>query len=473
MTFTTATFVVFLAIVFSLYWSLDRKRQNLLLVTASLIFYGWWDWRFVFLMLLTAFIDFYAAIRIDRTQQPNVRRRWLVLSIISNLGILGFFKYANFFSSSVHSALQQVGWDVRLQTLDIILPVGISFYTFQALSYTIDVYRGQLTATRDPIQYLAFISFFPQLVAGPIERASHLLGQFARERQFDRAEAADGARQMLWGFFKKLVIADNLAIFVNATYSDPSASGWQLLWATYGFAFQIYCDFSGYTDIAIGCGRLFNFRLMRNFAYPYFSTSIPEFWRRWHISLSTWFRDYVYVPLGGNRSGLNTRVRNVLIVFVLSGLWHGANWTFIVWGALHGVLYCIYLFIFRVDGRERSLQTPPALNMRNVLNMLLTFQLVCIAWVFFRSPDVQTAGSIIGRIAHALVTSKPELPSYGAAFIGVLFLVTVEWLGARHAHALEIAHWRRRYRYAVYYAVAIALVLFASLRYEPFIYFQF
>ena len=323
---------------FLLYWLRPQQKwQNSILVLASYFFYGWWDYRFCLLMLLSSLVDYFIGIAVHATDDRRIQRRYLILSLISNLGLLGYFKYYNFFSDSLVSLLNQFGWSVHPVIAEVILPVGISFYTFQTLSYTIDIYRGKLEPTRNLIDYLAFVSFFPQLVAGPIERATNLLPQFTVKREFSRSEASEGGRQILWGFFKKLVIADRMAVGVDAVYDNlADASGVSLLLATIFFAFQIYCDFSAYSDIAIGTAKMFRINLMRNFAYPYFSQSVTEFWRRWHISLSTWFRDYVFIPLGGSRCWAPRVCFNLMVTFVLSGLWHGADWKFIVWGAING-----------------------------------------------------------------------------------------------------------------------------------------
>jgi alginate O-acetyltransferase complex protein AlgI len=477
MTFTTPTFLIFLVVVWSLYWFLSRHWQNRLLVVASLVFYGWWDARFVLLLLFTATVDYWVALALQSTELPGRRKRLLGVSLASNLGVLGFFKYFNFFATSAERSAAVLGWDLDPFILSIILPVGISFYTFQALGYTIDVYRGRLAAVRDFVDYLGFITFFPQLVAGPIERATNLLVQFQRERPFDSVAAADGARQMLWGFFKKMVVADTMAPLVAAAFDNPeAASGWQLLWATYAFAIQIYCDFSGYTDIAIGCARFFGFKLMRNFAYPYFSESIPEFWRRWHISLSTWFRDYLYFPLGGNRVGSSRRALNVLIVFAASGLWHGANWTFVVWGVLHGCLYLAYVRLWPASHdrtrdlvAEQSLLPGPA----RLLRMALTFQLVCVSWVYFRAASVGEAHLILRRIATDLVSGGFEPPPSGRAVALVIGVILVEWLARQKQHGLTIGAWPRPLRHAAYYALVAGILLLANLRHIPFIYFQF
>ncbi|MDN3644276.1 MBOAT family O-acyltransferase, partial [Lutimonas halocynthiae] len=337
MLFNSLDFAIFLPIVFVLYWFVTNKNlklQNLLIVVASYVFYGWWDWRFLSLILFSTLVDYTVGRKLR--DENNGSRRLLLLwtSIIVNLGFLGFFKYYNFFLDNFIEAFSFFGYVFKAGSLQIILPVGISFYTFQTLSYTIDVYKKKLEPTKDFIAFAAFVSFFPQLVAGPIERATNLLPQFYKKRTFDSNKAIDGLKQILWGLFKKVVIADNAAQFANEIFNNSGDySGSTLFLGALFFAFQIYGDFSGYSDIAIGTSRLFGFNLMKNFAFPYFSRDIAEFWRRWHISLSTWFRDYLYIPLGGSRGGLSMKIRNTFIIFIVSGFWHGANWTFIVWGA--------------------------------------------------------------------------------------------------------------------------------------------
>ena len=475
MTFCTPEFLIFLIIVLGSYWLLPRKPQNLLLCLASFVFYGWWDWRFLFLLIFTAGVDFLAARSMAATESASKRRALLFISLAINLGTLGFFMYCNFFIDSAYSVLRTVGVSGPVPLLDVVLPVGISFYTFQALSYTIDVYRRRMHVVYDPVQYFGFITFFPQLVAGPIERASNLVDQFGEERQFNYALAADGLRQMLWGVFKKMVVADNLAPIASAAYNDPAnASGWALIWATYAFSFQIYCDFSGYTDIAIGCARLFGFRLMRNFAYPYFSQDIREFWRRWHISLSTWFRDYLYIPLGGNRGGTFLTYRNILIVFLVSGFWHGANWTFVIWGLLHGLFFMLLPAAAAggspddAPGGEGWLPSPGA-----TLRMLWTFHLVWFAWIFFRAASAGQAFQIIAKIAQAPLHGGFTLPPKSmVAWIGIL--VAVEWLGRAHQHGLQrLEFWPQPMRWAAYYGLVALILLAAQLNYVPFIYFQF
>ena len=474
MTFTTPTFLIFLVAMFATYWQFDRRGQNLIILAGSIVFYGWWDWRFLGLLLVSAGVDFEVARALARTTDPSRRRLLLAVSLVTNLGILGFFKYFDFFIASFEHGLRALGVHATSYSLRVILPLGISFYTFQALSYTIDVYRRQIDAVDDPVQYFCFITFFPHMVAGPIQRAVHLLTQFGEDRRFDDNTAADGARQMLWGFFKKMVVADALAPIVSAAYSNAAtASGSDLLWASYAFAFQIYCDFSGYTDIAIGCAKLFGFRLTRNFAYPYFSRGITDFWRRWHISLSTWFREYLYIPLGGNRVARWRRKLNVFIVFVVSGFWHGANWTFVVWGAMHGIYYLVEpLLGLRAPSRDLS-GDHAQFSFNDLLRIFITFQLVCVAWIFFRADTISRAFTILGRIGHAVATGRIVAPPVRWPFAGAAILLLVEWLQRRAPHGLALEGWSRPVRWAAYYVVVAALLLFAQLGFTPFIYFQF
>jgi D-alanyl-lipoteichoic acid acyltransferase DltB (MBOAT superfamily) len=355
MFFNSFDFAIFLPVVFLLYWfvfNTSIKAQNALLLIASYVFYAWWDWRFLGLMVFSSLLDYIIALRLGVITDKKTRKLYLWLSIGINLGMLGFFKYFNFFAENFHAAFSLLGYQFPINSLSIILPVGISFYTFQTLSYTIDVYKGKLQPSRDVISFLAFISFFPQLVAGPIERASNLLPQFLNARKFDYVKAVDGIRQILWGLFKKVVIADNCAEAVNFIFANSaSLYGSELFLGAIFFSFQIYGDFSGYSDIAIGISRLFGFSLMRNFAFPYFSRDIAEFWRRWHISLSTWFRDYLYIPLGGSLGNRWEKIRNTFIIFLVSGFWHGANWTFIIWGLLHA-LFFLPLLVFKMNRKN-------------------------------------------------------------------------------------------------------------------------
>ena len=480
MIFNSIDFAWFLPLVFLVYWlalGKSLRAQNAWLLVASYVFYGWWDWRFLGLIAFSSAADFLIGSALGRTSAAGRRRALLALSLALNLGLLALFKYFNFFSASFAEAFSFFGGAFTPVTLDVVLPVGISFYTFQTLSYTIDVYRGQITAERDPVVFFAFVSFFPQLVAGPIERASNLLPQFRRPRVFSDAAASDGLRQMLWGLFKKMVVADNCAIVVNQIFGDyAAASGSTLALGAVLFAFQIYCDFSGYSDIAIGTARLLGFDLMRNFAFPYFSRDVAEFWRRWHISLSTWFRDYLYIPLGGSRVGKWLNLRNVFIIFVVSGFWHGANWTFIVWGGLHA-LYFVPLLLLKRNRKnlddtaaDRWLPTPGEL-----LNMAATFVLVCVAWVFFRAPSVADAWGYLTGLADPSLFSLPLLSGkVKYSLLGIAVLVAVEWVQRRRQHGLELTGTRlpRAGRWGLYLALVFAIFYYGA-KPQEFIYFQF
>ena len=396
MLFNSIDFAVFLPIIFILYWFFtggNIKKQNFLMFVASYVFYGWWDYRFLLLIFFSSIVDYLVGIKISESRSEKRKKLLLFVSLFVNLGLLGFFKYYNFFVDNFSTAFSFFGYHISVGRLTIILPVGISFYTFQTLSYSIDIYKGKLKPTKDLISFLAFVSFFPQLVAGPIERASNLLPQFLRDREFNYEEASDGMRQMLWGLVKKTVLADNCATYANYIFNHyETLSGSMLFMGTIFFAFQIYGDFSGYSDIAIGTARLFGFKLMRNFAYPYFSRDIAEFWRRWHISLSTWFRDYLYIPLGGNSGTISKKIRNVFIIFVVSGFWHGANWTFIMWGLINAI-YFIPLMLLKKNRKNTGIvaegKTIPTFS--EFIQITFTFFMTLIAWVFFRTESVGKA----------------------------------------------------------------------------------
>src|SRR5690606_13467538 len=391
MLFNSLDFAIFLPIVFALYWFVLKpslNRQNLFVVLASYVFYGWWDYRFLVLIVLSTLVDFVVAILLYKATLKSRRMLLLLVSLGFNLGLLGFFKYYHFFIDSWVEAWSTLGIHMEPSSLDIILPVGISFYTFQTLSYTIDVYRNKLEPTSDLIQFAAFVSFFPQLVAGPIERASHLLPQFATKRRFDGGFGLSGFYLIVWGLFKKVVVADNCAFFVNQIFDGGgSYTSMELFLGAVLFGFQIYGDFSGYSDIAIGVARLFGFSLMTNFSFPYFSRDIAEFWRRWHISLSTWFRDYLYIPLGGSRGSTWQGIRNVFIVFLVSGFWHGANWTFVIWGGIHALLF-LPLLLVKV---HRKHVASTHITLGELPSMLFTFVLVTFAWIFFRADSAGMA----------------------------------------------------------------------------------
>ena len=381
MLFNSIDFAIFLPIVFILYWFVTNKNlklQNFLMVAASYLFYGWWDWRFLSLILFSTIVDYTVGQKLRNEENQLKRKALLWTSILVNLGFLGFFKYYNFFLDNFITAFSFFGTEIKANSLNIILPVGISFYTFQTLSYTIDIYKRKLEPTKDFIAFSAFVSFFPQLVAGPIERATNLLPQFYNKRTFDYSKATDGMRQILWGLFKKIVVADNCAEFANQIFNNSAdMNGSTLILGALFFTFQIYGDFSGYSDIAIGTSRLFGFNLMRNFAFPYFSRDIAEFWRRWHISLSTWFRDYLYIPLGGSRGGTLMKVRNTFIIFIVSGFWHGANWTFIVWGALNAIYFLPLLLTKKnrnhIDIVAKGKQFPTLYELTNLKKLNISY----------------------------------------------------------------------------------------------------
>lgn len=481
MLFNSFEFMLFLPIVFLLYWFVfkPRRLQNLFLVVASYVFYGWWDWRFLWLIALTSFSSYVSGILIQRHEgQRHIQRLVSALNIILNLVILAVFKYYNFFMDNLAFLFSSVGYRLDWVTLDIILPVGISFYTFQALSYTIDVYRGQIRPTHDIVEFFAYISFFPQLVAGPIERATNLLPQFQRERQFDYAKAVDGMRQILWGLFKKLVIADNCASAVNAFWTEYNdLSGLSLLAIGILFTFQIYSDFSGYSDIAIGCARLFGISLKQNFNFPYFSRSIPEFWRRWHISLMTWFRDYIYFPLGGSRCARWKVIRNTLIVFFVSGLWHGANWTFICWGLYHACLIAIYILLgINTKSKDVVAQGRLLPSVGEFCQLAITFFLAVVGWIIFRSENMPQAYEFLSRMFTTMFDQGLYIAHGKRYLIWGFLMLLVEWLQRDKQHALQLSH-QGLFRYAparfALYAVLVYIMFLYAGTVQTFIYFQF
>ena len=476
MIFNSFAFALFLPTVFAIYW-LSAPRgwglQNIVIIAASAFFYAWWDWRFFGLILFCGCFNYAVALSLPALPSPRARKALLVATICVNFGLLGFFKYFNFFAENLAGACGLLGIHLDAVTLRIILPVGISFHTFQTMSYTIDVYRGRLAPTRNLGAMLAYVCYFPQLLAGPIERATNLLPQFHRNRHFSYEQAVDGLRQMLWGFFKKIVVADSCATCVNAIFSDYTHQpGSVLLLGSFLFACQIYGDFSGYTDIALGCSRLFGINLMQNFAYPYFSRDIAEFWRRWHISLTTWFRDYVYYPLGGSRVGLARSIRNTSIVFLVSGLWHGANWTFVAWGALNAVYFLPLLVLRRnrhhvdtVVAADRFWPKPV-----EVAQMAGTFGLTLVAWVFFRAETVGQAVDYLARMFDASLFSVPQ--SFRSPLLPIIGMFAVEWLQRRKPHGLEIKTLPCSARWTAYASLTF-LCLLMFQRQSEFIYFQF
>lgn len=481
MLFNSIDFAIFLPIVFVLYWALRKHLlfQNAFLIISGFVFYGWWDWRYLGLLIFTSGTDYLVAMGLERSADERRRKALLVVSLVANLGLLGFFKYYDFFIHSFHSAFTVMGLPFNLRTLNLVLPVGISFYTFQSLSYTIDVYRRQLRATQHPITFFGFVSFFPQMLAGPIERARHMIPQFENTRTFDIAQARDGLRQMLWGLFKKIVVADNCAQIVNHFYAAPEQhSGATLLLATVFFAFQIYGDFSGYSDIAIGCARLFGFELMRNFAFPYFSRDIAEFWRRWHISLNTWFRDYLYIPLGGSKGSKTMVVRNTMIIFLVSGFWHGANWTFIAWGAVNALFFLPLVLMARHKSTTGTVAEGRWLpDPREVMQMLFTFAMACFAWIFFRAQNMDQAYTVIGSILSGSLFQVPEVSSMltlSISLLGIGVTLLVEWIGRERQYGLQwdgIA--TKPVRFALYYTLIAIIIVCAPLGGGEFIYFQF
>lgn len=482
MLFNSLQFAVFLPIVFLLYWLVfDRligrsKRQlmwqNAFVVVASYVFYGWWDWRFLLLIAFTSLCSWGSGILIGNNRGNKKSKRWMWANILLNLGILGLFKYYDFF---VTEFAQLFHLSTEGLLLKLILPVGISFYTFQALSYSIDIYRGKIEPTKDIVAFFAFISFFPQLVAGPIERATHLLPQFQKKREFDYDTAVDGMRQILWGLFKKVVVADNCAVYVNQVFANSgSHSGSTLLLAAVFFTFQIYGDFSGYSDIAIGTAKLFGIRLMRNFNVPYFSRDIAEFWRRWHISLTTWFRDYVYIPLGGSRVSKAKVVRNTFVIFLVSGFWHGANWTFIVWGAYHALLFLPLI----LTGKNRKYTNQIAEGrylptFKEAGQMLMTFILAVFGWIVFRSESIGQAWEVIlGIMNSSLFTAPMVVVGLKKIVIVIGVLLLVEWLNRSKEHGLDIGNLPLWLRIASCY-VLVLVILELGGNSQSFIYFQF
>ena len=509
MLFNSFEFAIFLPIVFLLYWfvfdyALSKCKhqlllQNLFIVVASYIFYGWWDWRFLILIAITTLLSFLSGIGIEYAPTQRGKKAVMIANIIINLGILGIYKYYDFFATQF---ARLFGIESDFLLLHLILPVGISFYTFQALSYSIDVYRKQLAPTHDIVAFTAFLSFFPQLVAGPIERATNLLPQFQKKRTFDYATAVDGMRQILWGLFKKIVVADNCATYVDTVFADISnQSGSTLVLAAVLFTFQIYGDFSGYSDIAIGTAKLFGIKLMRIFNVPYFSRDIAEFWRRWHISLTTWFRDYVYIPLGGSRPDTSSlspnslfassptaytkciAVRNTFIIFLLSGFWHGANWTFVLWGAYHALLF-VPLLLLNKNRRYRdtvatitlpdgTIKTKWLPSLKEAGQMLLTFALAVFGWIIFRATSIENVGIYLQHIFDISLFSPPMIiTGVKRTLLSIVILLVVEWLHRDKQHGLDLSNRNKAIQLAISYAIVLFILEFGANA-QSFIYFQF
>ena len=483
MLFNSLDFAVFLPIVFILYWFATQRNlrlQNALIVAASYVFYGWWDWRFLSLIIFSTMVDYSIGKRLKSEEKQGIRKLLLWSSIIVNLGFLGFFKYYNFFLDNFIAAFSFLGQEIHANSLNIILPVGISFYTFQTLSYTIDVYKKKLEPTEDFIAFSAFVCFFPQLVAGPIERATNLLPQFYKKRTFEYDKAADGLRQILWGLFKKVVIADNCAEYANLIFNNyQDYNGSTLLLGAIFFTFQIYGDFSGYSDIAIGISRLFGFNLMQNFATPYFSRDIAEFWRRWHISLSTWFRDYLYIPLGGSKGGTWIKVRNTFIIFLVSGFWHGANWTFIVWGGLNA-LYFLPLLLLKRNRTNLGVIAEGRIlpSLKEFWQMGTTFLLTVLAWVFFRAESITHAINYLRGLFTENLIEIPDFSGIRGALTVIIILgfsLITEWYSRGTSHALcNIKYFNPFNRWICYIVLSFCIIFYRqSNQAIEFIYFQF
>ena len=476
MIFNSFDFLLFLPIVFLLYWFVAKgnsKYQNILLLVSSYFFYASWNWHFLFLLIFSTVLDYFTGIKMHEAKTKKMKKFWFWLSVSINLGFLGVFKYYNFFVESFAHLLSGFGVNANFATLNIILPVGISFYTFHGLSYVIDIYNDKIKPEKDFIDYSVFVSFFPLLVAGPIERATHLLPQIQKERFFDYQKAVDGLRQILWGLFMKIVVADNCAIVVNEVFKNQeSHNATSLAIGAVFFAFQIYGDFSGYSNIALGTARLFGVELLRNFAFPYFSRDIAEFWRRWHISLSTWFRDYLYIPLGGSKGGMWMQVRNTLIIFIVSGFWHGANWTFIIWGTINA-LFILPLVVFKLNRKNTNSVAENSFfpSIKEILQILLTFSITTVAWIFFRSASVKDALYYIRKLINFSNYGMPQVDVKPFIFIAILLIV--EWIQRKKQHGLELSNVNNTFiRWIIYLIIFIIILLFGANS-DSFIYFQF
>lgn len=478
MLFNSINFAIFLPIVFLLYWFVAKntlKFQNVLLLVASYYFYACWDFRFLFLLIFSTLLDYYSGIKIENSTSEKNRKFWFWLSIGINLGFLGIFKYYNFFVDSIQDVVSVFGHKIDMWTIKVILPVGISFYTFHGLSYVIDIYKKRIKAERNFINYAVFVCYFPLLVAGPIERATHLLPQIKKKRIFNYTQAVDGLRQILWGLFKKIVIADNCAEYANLIFNNSDDySGSTLVMGALFFTFQIYGDFSGYSDIALGTSRLFGMELLKNFNFPYFSRNIAEFWRRWHISLSSWFKDYLYIPLGGSVGGLKMKIRNTFLIFLVSGFWHGANWTFIVWGALNALYFLPSLLSntnrnhMEIVAYDRSFPT-----FKELFSILVTFGLTVFAWIFFRANSLSHAITYIKQIFTSKLLTLPEIrPTY--IIVLLVIFIWIEWMGRRNNYAVEKLFFNNSVivRWSFYFVLVIAIFIF-STKEQEFIYFQF
>lgn len=478
MLFNSLNFAIFLPIIFILYWFATKgnlKFQNILLLVSSYFFYACWDWRFLFLLIFSTLLDYYTGIKISDSKHKNSKKFWFWLSMSVNLGFLGVFKYYNFFAESFAIVISNLGLQINPWTLKVILPVGISFYTFHGLSYVIDIYNNRIKPEKNFMDYSLFVSFFPLLVAGPIERATHLLPQIQKRRTFDYTKAVDGLRQILWGLFKKVVIADQCAEYANQIFNNSADySGSTLVLGAIFFTFQIYGDFSGYSDIALGTARLFGIELLRNFAFPYFSRDIAEFWRRWHISLSTWFRDYLYIPLGGSKGGTWMKIRNTFVIFLVSGFWHGANWTFIVWGFLNA-LYIMPSIIFNTNRNNIEIVAKGKYlpTLKDLFSIGITFSLTVFAWIFFRAENLSHAVQYISQIFSSSLLSFPTVRPK-LLFILLIFFLFIEWVGREEEYALAKLGLKtpRIIRWSLYYTIILAIFYYTGSE-QQFIYFQF
>lgn len=482
MLFNSISFIIFLPVVFAIYWTVGRKSvkyQNIILLLASYFFYSFWDWRFLFLLAFSTLLDYFSGLQIFKSRGFQ-RKLWLIISVGVNLGFLGFFKYYNFFIESFSALLNSAGLQSNATTLNIILPVGISFYTFHGLSYVFDIYYKKVLPTKNFVQYSLFVSFFPLLVAGPIERATHLLPQVKKKRIFNSTQVVDGMRQFLWGLVKKVVIADNCAEYANQIFNNSdSYSGMTLFFGAVLFAFQIYGDFSGYTDMALGTARFFGLELLKNFNYPYFSRSIAEFWRRWHISLSSWFKDYIYIPLGGSRVSTLKKVRNTFIIFLISGFWHGANWTFIFWGAINAI-FILPDVLFKSKKPQTSIVAqgkmfPSAVEL---LQLSTTFFITVIAWIFFRAESISHAFSYISNMFSLKGFNPfddPKLRNSRVTVLLIIAFVLIEWAGRENKYAIaNIAIEKPRiWRWSFYAVIIFIIGMYMNTGGGEFIYFQF
>ena len=482
MLFNSLGFALFFPVVFILYWFVAKnnlKAQNFILLISSYFFYACWDYRFLFLLIFSTFLDYYTGLKIYESTTRRTKRIWLLISVAVNLGFLGFFKYYNFFVKSFAEVMNSVGFKPDIWTLHIILPVGISFYTFHGMSYVFDIYNDKVVPRKNFVNYSVFVSYFPLLVAGPIERATHLLPQVESPRKFEYSKAVDGMRQILWGLFKKIVIADNCATYVNMIFDNyQDQSGSTLVLGALFFAFQIYGDFSGYSDIALGTSRLLGIELLRNFAYPYFSRDIAEFWRRWHMSLSSWFRDYLYIPLGGSKGGTWPKVRNTFIIFIVSGFWHGANWTFMAWGALNAI-YFLPLLLLKRNRSNMDIVAQGKIfpSLRDAAGIAVTFGLTVFAWIFFRSETVADAFSYIGRIFSSTMLSIPAVISSETVplMVCMALFIIIEWLQRDKKYALQIdgVFSTRLTRWSIYTVLGFLIYYVGNFGHHAFIYFQF